>query len=140
MALRGALIVVINLVSARAFKLLVASYKPDIGATGAIQTLDFDSNLGALNSPLPVVHNSTDCGILPSWLDISSDGLVTCVDENTPGSLNILTAKADGSLRRISTVATLGGPVSSVHYNSAIALAHVSMNCNQRTLMHLLTW
>jgi 6-phosphogluconolactonase (cycloisomerase 2 family) len=140
MALRRVLIVLIHLAYVRAFKLLVASYGPEFGAKGAVQTLEFDKNLESSNGSLPVIHNSTDCGILPSWLDISSsDGIVTCVDENTPGSLNVLTAEADGSLKRVSTVPTLGGPVSSVRYNSAIALAHVSRDCSKPASRYLLT-
>jgi hypothetical protein len=139
MVSRKLLIALTNLVTANAFRLLVASYKPEnSNTTGAIQTLEF----GRKNASFSITHTSQNCGSLPSWLDISSCGrIVTCVDEGTPGSLTMLTVKSNGSLRVSSTTSTLGGPVSDSYFNngSAVALAHVSRKSTNVVLKRLLT-
>jgi hypothetical protein len=108
-------------------KLLVASYGPDANTTGAVQTLELGLNTTSLN----VTHTNRDCGALPSWLDISScdkGSTVTCVNEGAPGSMTMLSAKADGSLEKLYNTSTLAGPVSSGYFgdDGAVALAHVS--------------
>jgi hypothetical protein len=125
MGTRTLMLVLTSLVSANAFKLLVASYEPENGTTGALQTLAYNHS----NATLQVTHTNQDCGALPSWLDVSSDRCaVTCVNEGVPGSLTKLGVQCDGSLKVLSNTSTLGGPVSNVYFGneSAVALAHVS--------------
>jgi hypothetical protein len=125
MRTRNISMVLMHLASTHAFKLLVASYKPDNGTTGALQTLEFDNSTSSLH----VAHINQDCGALPSWLDLSSNrSTVTCVDESDPGGMTTLSIKSDGSLQKLCNTSTLGGPVSNAFYNnaSALALAHVS--------------
>jgi hypothetical protein len=118
-------LVMMHLASTHASKLLVASYKPYNGTTGALQTLEFDEG----NSSLQLTHTNQECGALPSWLDLSPNGsTVTCIDENDPGGMTLLSINSDGSLERSFNTSVLGGPVSNVYYNnaSAVAIAHVS--------------
>jgi 6-phosphogluconolactonase (cycloisomerase 2 family) len=125
MRTRTLFLVLPSLVSAHAIKLLVASYKPENGTLGALQTLAFKHH----NASLHVTHTNHDCGALPSWLDVSPDGsTVTCVNEADPGSLTTFDVQCGGSLEVVSNTSTPGGPVSNVYFGngSAVAVAHVS--------------
>ncbi|KAH7078544.1 3-carboxymuconate cyclase [Paraphoma chrysanthemicola] len=120
---RKVLAAIVAIAPASAWKLIVASYNAPSEPLGTVRLLDYQKNTGALN----VVATSRDCGIMPTWLDLSSGGsTVTCVDEGVPGSLNLLNINANGSLSKLSSVTTLGGPVSSQFYDdsSAVGLAH----------------
>jgi hypothetical protein len=82
---------------ADAFRLLVSSYGPG-GAAGAIQTFDNAKS----TTMFEVTHTNNDCGLLPSWLDTSSnDSMVICVDESPTGGLTLLHTKSDGSLEKL---------------------------------------
>lgn len=127
LAMREALIAILGLTaSTDAVQLLVASYGPKYGETGAIQTLDLQVNDN--DAVLKNTSTNLDCGTKPSWLDVSStDRTALCVNEDDiAGGLIVLTIKPDGSLEKKTNATTLGGPVSSVRYNngSAVALAH----------------
>lgn len=120
--------------TASAVKLFVASYTPDGGNLGAIQTLELTPGLGegAYNSSasLKSVAKNEECKSAPSWLDLSlGGGKIVCVDEGfaTPNAtLVTLTINADGSLKSTSQVDTIQGPVATKFYNNntAVALAH----------------
>ena len=124
---------VVSAALARSQHLLVASYKPNNGNTGAIQTLKLNLGSGSDNrsNTLEVIHENHDCGSQPTWLDMSlGDDLVACLDEAAAplhGGLNVLRIKSDGSLEKVSSTRVLDGPVSIIPYNdeSAVALAHV---------------
>jgi hypothetical protein len=82
---------------ASAIRLLVSSYGSGSSA-GAIQTLDNTKD----TTKLDVTHMNHDCGLLPSWLDTSSnDSMVICVDESAIGGLTLLNTKSDGSLEKL---------------------------------------
>ncbi|KAF1838486.1 3-carboxymuconate cyclase [Decorospora gaudefroyi] len=109
-------------------QLLVASYGNGTSA-GAIQTLELLSGSDEGSNPkLKVVHENHDCRLSPTWLDVSLDGdSVTCLDESAPiANITTLSIEPNGSLKKISAISVLGGPVSMTTYNnrSAMALAH----------------
>jgi hypothetical protein len=120
------LVATASLATSNAWRLLVASYKAPSEVAGAVRTLEYHPETSLLN----ITHISHACGSMPSWLEISSCGrTVTCVDEAIPGSLTMLSIKANGSLDKLSSTNTLGGPVSSQYFNdeTAVALAHVCL-------------
>jgi hypothetical protein len=108
-----------------AFKLLVASNGPKWGELGAVQILQSSSNSSALD----IIHTNTDCGAIPTWLDITLDGgRFTCADEFNPvGGLAMLRLNPDDTITKLSNISALAGPVSSAFFNDkkAVALAHV---------------
>lgn len=113
--------------SASAVRLFATSYAPPNSALGAISTLEFTESAGTLKS----VAQNQECGSAATWLDPQnlSKKLLYCVDEGwqTPNaSINTLTINADGSLKRIKTLPTIQGPVSTQFYNkgAAVAMAH----------------
>jgi hypothetical protein len=119
------------LTSTHALKLLVSSYGPAAGKSGSLQTLS-----SGTDNALKVTSTNQDCGTLASWLELSSDKkTVTCVNENDPGSLTMLSVNGDGSLKKVAGSSALGGPVSSAFYGSGkIALAHVSISSSNNNL------
>ncbi|ORY19769.1 Lactonase, 7-bladed beta-propeller-domain-containing protein [Clohesyomyces aquaticus] len=105
---------------ALAVKLYVSSY------SGNVTTFELTPGVGAAS--LKTLSVSTECGGVPTWLDLQGSDLY-CVDEGwlTPNaSVNTLKVSPDGSLKRTSKVDTIQGPVSDQTYNKgkAVALAH----------------
>lgn len=115
--------------SAAAERLLLASYGID-PTPGTVATLELQHGASyGHGRRLEVIHESHECGALPTWLDTSlGPNTVVCLDE-APSNANITTfnLESDGSLKKTSSVGTLGAAVASATYNkkSAIALAHV---------------
>jgi hypothetical protein len=93
--------------------LYVTTYPPDGQPSGKVTTL----KLGT--SSLESVASSDACGPYPSWLTQASD-LLYCVNEawgsTTGGVLSSLKISADGSLTKLNSIGTLGGPVSTIVY------------------------
>ncbi|USP82595.1 hypothetical protein yc1106_09869 [Curvularia clavata] len=114
--------------SAAAERLLLASYGVDT-TPGTVATLELQHSASyGHGRKLEVIHESHECGALPTWLDTSlGPNTVVCLDEASKNA-NITTfnLEADGSLKKTSSVGTLGAAVASATYNSksAIALAH----------------
>jgi len=115
---------------ASAQKLLVASQSTNATLPGQILTLEAVENASSGPKTLSVVHTSTDCGILPTWLDVTlGSGTVLCLDESATPNLTALALQPDGSLKLVSKIATAGGAVGLRTYDnlSKVALAHVSI-------------
>lgn len=113
-----------GILPANAFKLLLTSYGPAWQQAGAVDVLEMGDG-----GKLTATHRNQGCGAWPTWSDISlGKGLISCVDEMEPGSLNMLQIQPNGDIKNLSSVSTIGGPVSTHFYNdkSAIAIAHVS--------------
>ncbi|RAR07005.1 3-carboxymuconate cyclase [Stemphylium lycopersici] len=118
--------------SATAERLLVASYGNQTHL-GTIATLELLPSTGKGSSrELKVIHESQDCGSLPTWLDVSlGPNTVICLDEAaTDANMTTLSVEPDGSLKKVASVGALGGAVSLQSYNdkSAVALAHYGPN------------
>ncbi|EUC33170.1 hypothetical protein COCCADRAFT_96811 [Bipolaris zeicola 26-R-13] len=113
--------------STAAERLLLASYGTD-STLGSVTTLELYPSTGSkCNRKLEVIHNSQECGPLPTWLDTSlGQNKVICLDESGNANITTFNLQPDGSLKKISSSPALGGAVSSATYNngSAIALAH----------------
>jgi hypothetical protein len=91
--------------------LYVTSYPPE-GAVGKVTTL----KLG--DTGLESIGASEACGPYPSWLTQAGD-ILYCVDEAWPspnGSVTSLKVGSDGLLTKLSSLPTLGGPVSTIVY------------------------
>jgi hypothetical protein len=118
--------------TATAERLLLASYGIDANP-GAVATLELEPSTGYGGSrKLQVIHESHECGALPTWLDTSlGPNTVVCLDEaSTNANVTTFNLESDGSLKKVSSVPALGGSVSLASYNnkSAIALAHVCIH------------
>jgi hypothetical protein len=112
-------------------KLLVTSQSNDSTIPGQIFTLQAATGASGGPQNLSVIQTSTDCGILPTWLDVSlGSGTVLCLDESLSPNLTAMHINPDGSLAVTSKIAVAGGPVSLGAYDSmlGIALAHVTIS------------
>jgi 6-phosphogluconolactonase (cycloisomerase 2 family) len=118
--------------SASAVKLYTTSYAAPDANLGVITTLEFQPGLGDGQNAgaLKNVSANQECGSAPTWLDTTLGGdIIYCLDEGwaTPNaSLNTLKISEDGSLKRIQTIDTIQGPVTTQFYNKgqAVVLAH----------------
>lgn len=104
---------------ASATYLYVASY------TGIVTTLNLT------DSTLSEVATNAECGSSPSWLTLSSDGVLYCNDEGFAtwpiGHVATFTTHDDGSLEFLDSEETLVGGVSSVLYgpeDNGLAVAY----------------
>jgi len=92
--------------------ILYASSYVAAGNSKALTTLDFTNN------SLRVVGTSSECGVNPSWLELKGRTLY-CVDEawsGPHGTLNTFSASSQGALTKLDSIATYGGPVSTILY------------------------
>lgn len=94
--------------------LYVTAYSPS--GPGKVTTLKLSKD------KLESVASSDGCGVNPSWLTQAND-VFYCVDEawNTPdttSSISSLKIGADGSLTKLNSILTLGGPVSTIVYGT----------------------
>ncbi|KAK3688517.1 Lactonase, 7-bladed beta-propeller-domain-containing protein [Podospora appendiculata] len=93
--------------------LYVTSYEGDL------TTLNFTASThGASSASLQSAATTTACGKYPSWLTKAGSTLY-CLDEawgSNNGSLVSFSISKDGALTKLSSVGTIGGPVSSVVY------------------------
>ncbi|KAL5114243.1 hypothetical protein ACEQ8H_007895 [Pleosporales sp. CAS-2024a] len=122
---RRLLLLVTSVCSTQALRLLVSSYSPSNGGPGSLQTLGLAND----RKTLQVTSTNQNCGLQSSWLDVSeTKDTVLCVNEDNPGSVNLLHINGDGSLKLVHNASTSGGPVSDAFFgamnNRAVALAH----------------
>ncbi|KAL2023392.1 hypothetical protein VTK56DRAFT_2749 [Thermocarpiscus australiensis] len=92
--------------------LYVTSYPNGDDPAGKLTAL----NLG--QTGLEPAFESLDCGTHPSWLT-QADDILYCVDEAWPratGNLTSLQIGTDGTVTKLSSLGTLGGPVNTVVY------------------------
>lgn len=108
---------------ASATYLYVSSY------SGVVTTLNLskDSN----GTSLTAVASDSQCGSSPSWLELTEDGTLFCVDEGFAtwpnGTLSTYSTNADGSIELLHAEITINGAVSTVHYGAGgngVAMAH----------------
>jgi 6-phosphogluconolactonase (cycloisomerase 2 family) len=115
-------------VATSAPKLLVTSQSQNASLPGQILTLAMTpSAKGTDPQNLSVVQTSIECGILPTWLDVSiGSDVLLCLDESFAPNLTALHIQENGSLQAFSQIAVDGGPVALSTYvgHSDIALAH----------------
>lgn len=90
--------------------LFVTTYPSGEGQVGKVTTFKL------AESGLQSIAASDACGPYPSWLTQAGD-ILYCVDEAWPspeGSVASLKIGADGSVAKLSSLPTFGGPVSSI--------------------------
>jgi 6-phosphogluconolactonase (cycloisomerase 2 family) len=121
---------------ASAQKLLVTSQSSVAAIPGQIFTLQAAAVASGGPQNLSVIQTSADCGISPTWLDVSlSNDTVLCLDESASPNLTALHINPDGSLAVTSRIAVAGGPVSLGTYDGLLGIALAHYNPPQISLL-----
>lgn len=120
---RNALSLVLLGGQASATYLYVSSY------SGVVTTLSLSE--GSNGTSLTAIASNDQCGSSPSWLQLTDDGVLYCVDEGfatwPDGTFSSYTTNDDGSIELLDAEITNNGGVSTVFYgknSKGVALAY----------------
>lgn len=108
---------------ASATYLYVSSY------SGIVTTLELAQ--ASNGTTLKTISSNNECGSSPSWLQLTSEGVLYCTDEGFAtwpnGTISTYSTNDDGSIELLGAQETLAGAVSTVLYgkdDNGLALAY----------------